>query len=360
MKKQKSILAAFICLTAISGCMKMEDTDDGNLVICPPANPVLFIANEGNFSYGNASLTLYDTVSGETEDDVFYRANGQKLGDVAQSMTLHDGTLWIVVNNSNVIFAVNPATLKELGRIDEGLVSPRYIHFVSEDKAYVTQMYDNRIAIVDPGTYSVTGYIETGLDNTDGCSTEQMVQSGTDVLVNCWSYQKEVLRIDTESDSVTGRLETGIQPAAIQLDCNGKLWVLNDGGGWAQNPVGYENPTLKIVDPEKMSVEKTFTFPEGSSVGALVMNSARDSLFFLNNGVYAMSINDSRLPEDPFLTVDGAQYLYGLTVAPSNSDIYVSDALDFMQDGTVYRYSGKGELLDEFKAGISPKAFCWY
>ena len=121
--------------------------------------PGLFILNEGNFQYGNATLSFYDPEARTVENELFYRSNAMKLGDVAQSMTLHGGLGWIVVNRSRVIFAVDPATLRERGRIT-GFTSPRYIHFISDDKAYVTQLWDNRILIVDPQRFAVTGQIE--------------------------------------------------------------------------------------------------------------------------------------------------------------------------------------------------------
>ena len=104
----------------------------------------LFICNEGNFQYGNATLSYYDPTSKTVQNEIFYRANAMKLGDVAQSMVIRDSIGWLVVNNSHVVFAIDINTFKEVGRITN-LTSPRYIHFLSDEKAYITQIWDNRI-----------------------------------------------------------------------------------------------------------------------------------------------------------------------------------------------------------------------
>ena len=116
----------------------------------------LFITNEGNFQYGNATLSFYNPETKEIENEVFYRANAMRLGDVAQSMIIRDGIGWVVVNNSHVVFAIDIHTFKEVGRITN-FTSPRYIHFISDEKAYVTQIWDNRIFIVNPKKYEITG-----------------------------------------------------------------------------------------------------------------------------------------------------------------------------------------------------------
>ena len=178
----------------------------------------LFITNEGNFMYGNASLSYYDPEKKHVENEVFARANAIKLGDVAQSMVIRNGIGWIVVNNSGVIYAIDINTFKEVGRIT-GFTSPRYIHFLSDEKAYVTQIWDPRIYIVNPKTYQITGYVETDMDFETG-STEQMVQYDKYVFTNCWSYQNRILVIDTETDKVCDQITVGIQPTSLVMDMN--------------------------------------------------------------------------------------------------------------------------------------------
>jgi hypothetical protein len=37
----------------------------------------------------------------------------------------------------------------------------------------------------------------------------------------------------------------------------------------------------------------------------------------------------------------------------------VADAIDYVQQGKIYRYDASGYLISEFYAGIIPGAFCW-
>ena len=316
----------------------------------------LFITNEGNFQYGNASLSYYDPAIGESQNEVFFKANGMKLGDVAQSMTIFDNKGWIVVNNSHVIFAIDVHTFKEVGRI-ENLTSPRYIHFLSSEKAYVTQIWDNRIFIVNPSTYQVTGYIHVPEMTMESGSTEQMVQYGKYVYCNCWSYQNRIIKIDTETDRVVDELVIGIQPTSLVLDRYNKMWTITDGG-YEGSPYGYEAPSLYCIDAETFKVEKEFKFSLGDWPSEVQLNGTRDTLYWINRDIWRMDVTSNRAPIHPFIEYTGTLY-YGLTVNPTNGDVYVADAIDYMQQGIVYRYDSQGNELDNFYVGIIPGAFCW-
>lgn len=81
----RHILPVILCLPALGGCMKWDYADMEEFAATGPG---LFITNEGNFQYGNATLSYYDPATKKVENEVFYRANAMKLGDVAQSMTI--------------------------------------------------------------------------------------------------------------------------------------------------------------------------------------------------------------------------------------------------------------------------------
>ena len=351
--KIKSMLTIFLFSTLLGGCMKWEY---GLEEIFDNKGEGLFITNEGNFQYGNASLSYYNPTTKTFENEVFYRANAMKLGDVAQSMTIHNNTGWIVVNNSHVVFAIDTQTFKEIGRITN-LTSPRYIHFVSDEKAYVTQLWDNRIFIVNPKRYEIVGHIVCPNMTMESGSTEQMVQYGKYVFVNCWSYQNRILKIDTETDKVVDELTVGIQPTSLVLDCNNKLWTLTDGG-YDGSPYGYEAPSLYRIDAETFTIEKQFKFSANETPSELQTNTSKDKIYWLNNDVWAMNVTDENLPAKSFLENKGTIY-YGLTICPHTGDVYVADAIDYNQQGKIYRYSKEGQLIDEFYVGITPGAFCW-
>lgn len=353
MKNCRRIFVLLLLLPSLGGCMKW---DYGRIEDFQATGAGLFITNEGNFQYGNATLSYYDPETKQVLNEVFFRANGMKLGDVAQSMTIRNGVGWVVVNNSHVIFAIDTGTFKEVGRIT-GFTSPRYIHFLSDEKAYVTQIWDPRIYIVNPKRYEITGYIDCpGMDFGNG-STEQMVQHGKYVYVNCWSYQNRLLKIDTETDKVAGELTVGIQPTSLVLDCNGKLWTITDGG-YEGSPYGYEAPALYCIDPESFTVEKQFSFRLGDWPSEIRINGTGDLLYWINNDVWCMAVDADRVPVRPFIEYKDTIY-YGLTVDPVNGDVYVADAVDYQQQGIVYRYTPEGELVHSFYVGITPGAFCW-
>ena len=346
-------LAALLTMVCGVSCSSGGDTPSVPAVIPDKA---LVVVNAGNYGAGNSTLSLYNPESNECHNELFYGLNGYRLGDQAQSMTRRNNVGWVTVANSHIIFALDLDTMRERGRIT-GIHAPRYICFVSDEKAYVSQLWSDHLTIINPKTYAITGTVSIPNMVAESGSTEEMVYRNGYLYVCCWSYHKRVVKIDTATDRVVAEVEAGIQPTSLVEDRNHHLWTLCDGG-YEGAPVGYDAPTLSRINPQTMQVEATFRFTKGDYLSKLRINKAGSHLYWLNNGsLYRMAIDAPALPAEPL--VAGSGYLNALTIDPEREEIYVADAIDYQQQGIIYRYSATGKLIDSFYAGVIPTEFCW-
>ena len=359
---RKLIYIGLPLLLSLAGCMK----DDELWEFEKPAYDIpysgIFVINEGNFMYGNASLTYYDPETRQVLDDVFFQTNALPLGDVAHSMTIRDSLAYVVVNNSGRIYVINTNTFEVKGKIT-GLTSPRYMHFISETKAYVSDLYARSITVVNPQTREVIGAIPVSNNNNDFYqhATEQMLQYERFVYTNCWSYDNQVLVIDSEEDRVVDSIAVRKQPNSMVMDRQNALWVLCDGGAEG-SPYGNESGGLMKIGVGSTEPELILDFSLGEMPRDLKINGTGDTLYYINGDVYRYAIFDSSGPELLIESPYEASIIsgfYGLEVDPTSSEIYVADAIDFVQRGMVYRFTPEGVPVDTFRSGIAPGGFCF-
>jgi DNA-binding beta-propeller fold protein YncE len=360
--KDKNIWWLIFPLLLLAACMK----DDGN-PYAPLPRPQsgtkgVFIMNQGNFMYENASLSFYDAKSRMLYNNVFLGANGVAPGDVLQSMTIRDTLGYLVMNNSGKLHIINLNNLKIVGKIT-GFTSPRYLHFVDEKKAYVSDLYARRIWVVDTESREITGFVDLSENPSlgNGHSSGMMVRYEKFVFTNSWSYDDKILVIDTETDELVDSIPVIFQPAAIVLDKNNKLWVLSDGG-YQGNPFGYERPGLTRIDAATRQTEEVIYFDQDDFPQKMTINMQGDTLYFINRHVFRLAVDAATLPEmfiqSPYSGNIGG--FYGLAVDPQTSDVYVADAIDNVQPGLVFRYSPAGIATDTLRVGIIPGNFCFW
>jgi DNA-binding beta-propeller fold protein YncE len=357
----KRHIGILLLMLSAAGCMKDDELWERRPTAQDPASSGVFIINEGNFGYENASLSYYQIESGDLYNNVFFNNNGLPLGDVAVSMEIRDSLGYIVLNGSGKIYVIDAGDFSLKAKVT-GLTSPRYIHFLSDSKAYVSDLYARSVSIIDTELNDITGSID--VNNNDPLyyqhPTEQFEQFGKYVFTNCWSFDNKILVIDSETDRLVDSVEVFRQPQSMVLDRFNKLWVLTDGG-FEGNPYAYERPALLRIDAASRLIEHVFRLGLDDLPSELQINGSRDTLYFLNRHVYRLAVSPGHEPEifveSSYAGSTGG--FYGLGVDPARSDVYVADAIDFVQRGLVYRFRPDGSALDTLRAGIAPGAFCF-
>ena len=334
-------LLALVALSVLvlSSCKK--DEDNTNQPTTSSTYQGAFILNEGGFLKGNASIDFYSRGDAKLTQNLFSNINSRPLGDIFQSMYKANNNFYLIVNNSSKIEVVNAETFKSAGTISN-LGSPRFMLVPSvsnETKAYVTDLFNNVIHVIN-----LTSHTQTKTIDLNGWS-ENMVEAGGNVYVNNWS-NKKVYVIDPVADAVKDSVELTDYPNGIVVDANKKVWVLVDST--ATTPA-----KLVRINPSTNTIEGSIDFAAGETASKLAINGAGDKLYYLNNtGVFEVAISANTLPT----TAKKAGSFYGLGIDPIDGSIYLGDAIDFNQNGTVTRIKTDGGETT-FKVGIVPGGF---
>ena len=107
-----------------------------------------------------------------------------------------------------------------------------------------------------------------------------------------------------------------------------------------------------------LAVEREFVFRIGDSPKGLCVGADGETVYFLNEDVWRMAADAEELPAQPYIRAHETIY-YALGVDPHSGDLYLGDAIDYQQQGVVYRFSAEGVPLDTLRVGITPTAFCF-
>lgn len=350
---RKSCGAALSLLLVLSiGCK----SDDKPQLIDPGMGPQVLVGCEGSLGNGNAALTLYKPQDKLLVEDV-YKANnnGQQLGDVLESITELNGQLYLCINNSDKVVVLDENRFTQTGLIN--VDKPRQLLKISNTKAYVSSLFNNKLYSFNPSTNTLTDTITLPYKNLEG-----MLQTTTSTYVAMWdTANSQLYRINVLTDelSVFANLNTSA-PQVVKEDRDGNIWVLSG------NVYKQKNAALTKLNPVSGQILEQFPFATGVDVVRLEMNENRDTLYFIevdynggtnNNGVFRMSIRSSSLPTIAFVAGRPLQYYWGVGIQPGTGNVFVANPKGFTQRGEVSVYNPSGDSLYSFSTGVGPGHF---
>lgn len=335
-----NVLALFAFSVLFLNSCKEPDNDDNPTPSTPAAYDGVFIINEGGFQKGNASIDFYNPAEGKTTKGLFNNVNNRPLGDILQSMAKVGDNFYLVVNNSSKIEVVNTKDFKSVATISN-LGSPRYLLSPSSSngaKAYVTDLFGGIIHVLD-----LKGNTKTKSITLSGWS-EEMVEANNHVYINN-SGNKKVFVLDPTTDAIKDSIMLTATANGIVKDKNNNIWLLLDTTGGQKGKLARVNTTTNAI-------ETTIDVGDIGYSSDLAINGAGDKLYYTKaEGLYEMDITATTAPT----AVKKAGNFYSIGI-DTDGTIYLGDALDFNQDGTVTVIKPNG-TESTFKSGINPGRF---
>jgi hypothetical protein len=346
-------LALLLCTFSLFQIFACKD-DDGATPSTSYENGI-FITNEGPFQNGSGTVTFYDRETGETSQQIFEAANaGKQVGNILQSLHMHNGKAYLVVNNAGKVIVTDARTFVQSGEVS-GLGLPRYFLPVSGVKAFISQWGNDgltgSVAVLNLNTLTIEKTIPTGT-----AAERMLVHNGKVFVTNTYGFlgrDSSVAVVDIAAEKVEKKIVVGDNPNAIQLDKNGAIWVVCAGHVEdftnPNNPLNTPGRLVKIVNE---SVAASYLLPGSGS--NLVIDSNKERLFYLVDGaVYDFSISQNSLNAQPF----ASGYFYALGFDPEEVRLLASDAKDFQSNGEIKVFSLDGTVHHSIPAGIIPGGF---
>ena len=296
----------------------------------------VLIANQGNFGWGEGTLSVYHQGSKTIENEVYKNTNDESLGNVFQSISQVNDKYYFVINNSGRLVVTDTNFTK----IDDNTIdfqSPRYFYQIDKFNGYMTDIYSGRIYIVD----LENNFSHATLENN------HWSENGVILRDDFWytaPATNKIFSLNTKSHLYGDSIVVGEKPESIVLANDGTIWVLCRGDESKNEKaqltrVSIVGEEIYVVSIGLDGVPTSLTYDRKSN-----------TLYYLQDGVHRLRIGEDA---EPVLWKSlSSTTLYAAAVNPKTGDLYVSDVKDFVSKSTIYRFGSDGTLLDEFSAGI--------
>ncbi len=356
---KKLFLAALFC-GAMGGLMTSCDNNDtpstpsSKLEI--PTTYRAFVLNAGKFKGNNSNLTYFDP-SGIYAPiaNVFFQQNGKKIGDTGESMIYENGSIYLAVYGSNVLYKMNKDGVVEKSR---SLYKPRQMA-VHNGYLYVSK-FAGQVTKLDANTLDSISSVNVG-HNLEGIAelNGMLYVCDSHDGVNPMTKYEDIYIVNPSSMQSEGTIKVVKNPVDLKA-ANGKLYCLSHGN---YADIGY---ALQEVDVTKKVAKKITVATHMALANDLLYltNSATDWSKYPQistvNTFSSYNVKTGKLNETSFLGENmpsgfDALSIYGMFADPYNGNIHFCVS-DYKNNGDLYRFDKNGMFLNKFDTGgINPR-----
>ncbi|MDO4224751.1 MAG: YncE family protein [Bergeyella zoohelcum] len=375
--KNKALWLLALVLWLVVSCREIYDYinyDSETYTLQEPDNQIstkgLYLLNEGNMGSNKASLSFFSYRTGQFTQDFYTQQNPemvQNLGDVGNDIEIYKGRLYAVINLSNYVEVMDAETGKHIGSVK--VPNCRNITFQG-NYAYVSSFagavelnpnYSQKgfVAKIDLSSLQVVGKAEVGYQ------PEELEIVGNKLYVansggyRAPNYDNTLSVIDLDTFLEIKRIEVETNLAKVRKDKNEMLWVTTRGN------YGNIPPKTFIINPKTDSVEK--------EIGTALSNFAfyGDSVYYYSyiwsaagssSEFGILNINNQEVITRNLFSDEIKKQIkipYGITINPSNGDIFIADAKNYVSPGELFCFNNSGTLKWKATTGDIPAHFAW-
>lgn len=347
-----SFQAVFVLLAAtalMAGCELLSESPDDTPN--PPAG--VYVANQGNFSDANGTITLYNPESKTVTQDAL-----PNLGTIIQSITFIGDQGYVMSNSANRIDVFNAGNQTRTAQITD-INSPRYMVPVGSSEAYVTNLMNGTVTVLNTETNTVKDSIAVGA-NPEGIA----VANGKAFVANSgFGNGSTVSVIDLQDHAVTDTLDVACDgPRFAATDAENEVWVFCTGKtvydeNW--QPVDQTNGAIRILDAESNTIIKQIPIngqiaTAGPGQDAYLSNPA-NAAFVVVEKEKVLRFDTSTNTGPTEVALPSGDDIGAVAYSLTEDHLYVGRTPSFTEAGTVEIYSpGDTTVVSSFDAGIAP------
>ena len=314
----------------------------------------VYVANQGNFSTNDGSVTWYDLSTGLAEN-VFV-----DFGSLAHSLTLDGNYGYVASNTSNAIDVLRLSSNARIGQIP-AVASPRYITVISPGKAYVSELYSAQVRVLNLQSLEIMSSVPTGSNPEDIA----VVGDRAFVANSGFGADSTLTVINTRSDAVIGTLELGCDgPRHLEVDQEGELWAFCNGHTVYNSDftqvIERTNGAVVVLDPQTGDVLNRIELDFQPGAGALGQDTFyspdSEEIFLIRNDPASLLIFDTALNAfKEELVLSGEESVGGLVYDAGRRQLYIGRIVSYTVPGFV-QIINRDDLSEagRFSAGIAP------
>ena len=316
------------------------------------ATTAVYIGNQGNFSDANGSISIYNPDSGDLTTDGI-----PNLNTLIQSITLHGDTGYVMANTSNRIDVFDAATNTRISQI-LGIASPRYMTVIDDTKAYVSNLFDNTITVLNLIDNCPEFTVPVGSNPEDIA-----VSSGRAYVANNgFGADSTLTVIDVSTDEVIDTIDLECDgPRMLEVDGQGDVWVFCNGNTVYNDDfteiIEQTNGQVLVLGGHSGAVLARFELDAqigAASAGQDAFYDAITDRAFVVQGSSVLVFNTTTNTQLESIEISGDEPIGGVAYDADGDRLYLARITGFTTAGFVSVHDLSGMEVDRFDAGIAP------